>query len=394
MLAEQPHTRVFPDAAVDTWKVARSKGPNRLHHDVNGAYIAPSVGGLQLSDFRITGELPGRKFRIFRAVHIASGQPVVLKAISKEKFAAEPEPARRRIRSEIEIHSRLQHPDVIGFLGMFHDPEHIYLVLELAPAGDLDLALLHQPGGRVDEAKAAHIVAGVARALRYSHAQGVAHRDVKPGNVLLGPGDRVRLADFGLAKEFAPPAGPGGRRPAMTLRRMHSVVGTPDFIAPDVLCPRRAGYDHKCDMWSLGTLIFQMLVGQAPFFEEDMAETYDRIARADFVFPSGKEAISRDAQQLISGLLHVDPKRRLTAAQVLTSRWVVQHCGRMAAAQQQGPVQTGTYASGGGVCGLNRKTPSPTMSPTVSPRMRPAAARYAATKPVAAARFRQQMAQR
>lgn len=387
MLAEHLHTRVFPDAPVDTWKVARSKTPNRLHHDVHGAYIAPSVAGLQLSDFRVTGELPGRKFRIFRAEHLASGQHVVLKAIAKDVFAAEPEPARRRIRSEIEIHSRLQHPDIIGFLGMFHDEMNIYLVLNLAPAGDLELALLRQPGGRVDEARAAHIVAAVARALRYAHAQGVAHRDVKPGNVLLGPGDRVRLADFGLAKEFAPPT--RARRPEGALRRMHSVVGTPDFIGPEVLCPRRSGYDHKCDMWSLGALIFQMLVGEAPFFVEDMAETYDRIARADFVFPEGENAISQDAQQLIAGLLRVDPKRRLTAAQVLTSRWIVRHCGRPGAAQTQTNVQAATYASGGGPCGINRRT-----SPGVSPTMRPAAARYAATRPVAAARFRQQMAQR
>lgn len=300
-------------------------------HDVTGAYVPPAIGGLQVSDFRITGELAGSKFRLFRAEHLASGQPVVLKQIAKERLAAEPDLANR----EIEIHSRLQHPNVIGFLGTFHNPDYTYLVLELAPGGDLDRTQEQQTMGRFDEARAVHMVSAIARALQYLHGQGVVHRDIKPENVLLGPGDRVRLADFGVAEKFGPAVGLNGHRPAITPRRMHFVAGTRDFIAPEVICQGSSGYDHRCDMWSLGALIFQILVGQPPFFEVDVHKTFDRITRADFAFPTGKDAISRDAKQLISGLLDVDPKRRLTTSQVLTSRWIVQHCGCYGGGAQQ-----------------------------------------------------------
>lgn len=297
--------------------------PTCLHYDANGMYCPPSPR-LSICDFQVLEELAAGNFRIFHARHIPSDKDVVLKVVSKAHILQLPQHMQERIRTEIEIHSRMAHPDIIQFLAMFHDEHSVYLVLEYAPHGDLEQLLASQPTRRLDEKRAANITAAVARALRYCHSQGVAHRDVKPGNILLGPDDTACLADFGLAKEFAKPG-----RPAFA-NRLHSLVGTPDYIAPEVCAPRRIGYDQRCDLWSLGTLLYEMLVGEPPFYVEDIDETYDRISRADFVFPTGPDAISPDAEELISALLHMDPKRRPTPSQVLMSRWILRHCGPMA----------------------------------------------------------------
>lgn len=275
---------------------------------------------MQLSDFRVESELGGTAFMLYRATHLATGRAVVLKTISVAVLKRSTDAEVAQVQAEFEIHAALKSPDIIPVLGQFYDRQNVYLVLESAPDGDLEAALARQPARRIDERRAALIVAAVARALRYCHAQGVAHRDVKPGNVLLGPGPRVRLADFGLAAKVS----------LIPHKSLTARVGTPDYVAPELLATGDEGYGSAVDMWALGVMLYELLVGRAPFFEDDMSETYQRIARADYAFPLDVP-MSHEARSLIRALLQLDARNRPTPAAVLCSSFVLKYLGASAA---------------------------------------------------------------
>jgi aurora kinase len=268
-------------------------------------------------DFEVGGSLGGGKFgRVYLARHINTDYICALKIISKAQCSNEEE--ERLIRREIEVHQNLAHKNILKLLSWFHDDKSIYLVLEYAPGGSLYSRLQKQPHGRFEERTAAQYVAQMAEALRYMHSKNIIHRDIKPENILLGLHQEIKLADFGYSVHSE-----SGFR--------STVCGTLDYLSPEVavmmLKPNEAPeyYTEAVDQWSLGILMYELLVGRAPFEMKDMAETQKKIARYKGKGVKFPGYVSGEARDLMLALLNMEAEKRMGFEEVLGHDWVVKN---------------------------------------------------------------------
>ncbi|KAI1748550.1 kinase-like protein [Xylaria castorea] len=209
-----------------------------------------------------------------------------------------------QVRREIKIQSNLRHPNILKLYGHFYDSKRIFLILEFAGRGELYRHL--RKAQRFPEWKAAQYIAQMARALHYLHRKHVIHRDIKPENILVGIHGEIKISDFGWSVHT-----PGNRRT--------TYCGTPDYLPPEM----------KVDLWSLGVLTYEFLVGEAPF-EDSPVMTIRRIAKWDIKIPT---YVSVKAKDLIKKLLVVDPMGRLPLEEVQQHPWIIKHCqkGKLAA---------------------------------------------------------------
>jgi len=212
-----------------------------------------------------------------------------------------------QLRREVEIQSRLRHPNILRLYGYFHDKHRVFLVLEFAENGELYKLL--QKYGPFTELKAARYISQIADALIYLQKKKVIHRDMKPENILLSGNDKIKISDFGWAIHT----------PDTSQRRM-TFCGTPDYLAPEMI--KDSGYDQKIDSWALGVLCYEFLVGEPPFMVEDIRETYQKIATVDYKIPN---QISSEAKNLISSLLQSDPEKRLPLDRVAMHPWILKN---------------------------------------------------------------------
>ncbi|ODA83171.1 hypothetical protein RJ55_01682 [Drechmeria coniospora] len=216
----------------------------------------------------------------------------------------------KQVRREIEIQGNLRHPNILKLYGHFHDRKRICLILEYAGKGELYKHL--RRARRFPEPKAAQYIAQMAGALRYLHRNHVIHRDIKPENILVGAQGEIKISDFGWSVH------------SPENDRRQTYCGTLDYLPPEMVTPRYPdnSYDERIDLWALGVLTYEFIVGKAPFVDTPVRTTR-RIARADMQVPS---FVSAEATDLIKGLLVVDPDKRLTLDQVLQHPWLVKHC--------------------------------------------------------------------
>ena len=170
-----------------------------------------------------------------------------------------------------------RHPNILRLYAYFYDSKRVYLILEYAPRGELYKEL--QKCGKFDEERAAWYVEQLADALKYCHSKHVIHRDIKPENLLLGLKGNLKIADFGWSVHA-----PSSRRTTL--------CGTLDYLPPEMIAG--AEHDEKVDLWSLGVLCYEFLVGNAPFEAEGSHATYRRIAKVDLNFPSFVSPGARD----------------------------------------------------------------------------------------------------
>ncbi|KAI1162534.1 serine/threonine-protein kinase [Nemania serpens] len=267
---------------------------------------APAHLKLHLGLFEIGKPLGKGKFgRVYLARHRQSGYICALKVLRKDEITREG--AEVHVRREIEVHSNLRHPGVLGFYGWFHDAHRIFLILEYAAGGELYRAL--QREGRFDERRAAKCVAQVALSLMYLHGKNVMHRDMKPENILLGLHGELKLADFGYSVHA-----PSNRR--------DTLCGTLDYLPPEMIGTRNPNYTNAVDQWTLGVLTYEFLAGEAPF-EDTAAKTPQRIRKGDMKpLPA---YISSEAKAFVSSLLVLDPSKRLPLKDVLDHPWIVKN---------------------------------------------------------------------
>eukprot|EP01134_Creolimax_fragrantissima_P002267 CFRG2267T1 len=258
----------------------------------------------ELSDFEIGRPLGKGKFgNVYLAREKHSKFIVALKVLFKSQLQkAEVE---HQLRREIEIQSHLRHPNILRLYGYFYDKTKVYLILEYAPKGELYKELTKVT--KFSEAKAAAYIGQLARALVYCHAKHVIHRDIKPENLLLGLTGELKIADFGWSVHA-----PSNRRTTM--------CGTLDYLPPEMVEGR--AHDDKVDLWSLGVLCYEFLVGKPPFEAEGHRATYSRISKVDLQFP---EFVSESARDLIKQLLVHTPQNRIPLANVLKHPWIVEN---------------------------------------------------------------------
>lgn len=260
-----------------------------------------------LDNFEIGRALGKGKFgNVYLARERQSMFILALKVLFKKQL--EKAGVEHQLRREVEIQSHLRHPNILRLYGYFHDTSRVYLILEFAPKGELYSEL--QRCGTFDDKRSATYIMELADALHYCHLKHVIHRDIKPENLLLGPNGELKIADFGWSVHT-----PSSRR--------STLCGTLDYLPPEMIEGRT--HDEKVDLWSLGVLCYEFLVGKPPFETKTHEETYRKISRVDFSFPPTVSTGSRD---LICRLLKHNPMHRLPTLGVMAHPWVAENSAK------------------------------------------------------------------
>jgi serine/threonine protein kinase len=275
-----------------------------------------SVSGFRVSFGAGQVEIPRvfGKYEIIRCLSYGTSCHVVLVRIQGEsqEFACKiiPHTSRNEINTadgldrELQIMKRLHHPGIIQFIDVFTDTDYTYIILEYCPYGDLSTFI--EQFDRLDDLAARLLFTRLVGALQYLHSHGITHRDLKPENILLDANFHPKIADFGLSAICTP------------TEMLSTPCGTPTYVAPEIL-QGRAYRGPAVDVWSLGVVLYVMTVGRLPWTFETIPELYRNIQSGEFTLPV---FISGPLGFLIRGMLTVDPKQRLTLAQVADHPWL------------------------------------------------------------------------
>eukprot|EP00794_Sanderia_malayensis_P006890 gene6890-7668_t len=235
---------------------------------------------------------------VYRAYDKRTQQEVGIKVIDKKALQRNDMAA--RVRNEVEIHCQLKHPSILQLQSYFEDSDHVYLVLELCHNGDLQ-RFLKNSGKPMNENEARKILLQVLLGVLYLHSHGILHRDLTMGNLLLTKDMKVKISDFGLAAKLKLPT-----------EKHYTMCGTPNFISPEIAT--RSPHGLESDVWSLGCLLYAILVGKPPFDTEAVRSTLSKVVLADYEIP---KSLSPEAKDLIRQLLKKNPDERITLAGIL-----------------------------------------------------------------------------
>src|SRR3989338_7123511 len=196
-------------------------------------------------------------------------------------------------KAEKQILQEINHPFIVKLFYAFQTDEKLYLVLQFLPGGELFFHLKEETKFDVERAK--FYAAQIVLAIEHLHKNDIIYRDLKPENVVLDSDGYVVLTDFGLAKTSISNATP-----------TYTFCGTPEYLAPEIL--KGQGHAKAVDWWSLGILLYEMMVGLPPFYSENINEMYELILKAPLKFPS---SVPADAQSLLKSLLEREEYKRL-----------------------------------------------------------------------------------
>jgi eukaryotic-like serine/threonine-protein kinase len=264
-----------------------------------------------IGDHEIIGELGhGGMGVVYRARHRATGCVVALKMIRAGQLPT-PE-ARRRFRAEIEAAAALDHPHIVRIDEVGEHEGLPFFTMRLC-AGSLDKELQRYH----DPAKAAALIATVARAVHHAHERGVLHRDLKPANILLDEAGRPHVSDFGAAKRIGEPGQTGQALRTEVRTETGMLIGTPPYMAPERIHGDARSVTIAVDVYSLGVVLYQLITGELPFKGEGQAGTGvmrdTEPARPRALVPK----VPRDLETICLQCLAQDPARRYRSAEAL-----------------------------------------------------------------------------
>nr|XP_012572955.1 probable serine/threonine protein kinase IRE isoform X2 [Cicer arietinum] len=280
-----------------------------------------------IEDFEIIKPISrGAYGRVFLARKRATGDLFAIKVLKKADMIRKN--AVQSILAERDILISVRNPFVVRFFYSFTCKENLYLVMEYLNGGDLYSMLKNL--GCLDEDMARIYIAEVVLALEYLHSLNIIHRDLKPDNLLIGQDGHIKLTDFGLSKvglinstdDLSAPSsftndflGNDEPKPRHVSKReareQQKVVGTPDYLAPEILLGM--GHGVTADWWSVGVILYELLVGIPPFNAEHPQQIFDNIINKDIQWPRFPEEISYEAYDLMNKLLIENPVQRLGA---------------------------------------------------------------------------------
>ncbi|TID17416.1 putative beta-glucosidase I [Venturia nashicola] len=206
----------------------------------------------------------------------------------------------RRFITELQLHSKLSHPNIVEFHRAFSFGECTYVVLELCHNGSLADALRKRKFFTMPEIR--RFIIQTCGAVKYLHGRNIVHRDLKTGNIFLDKGMNVKVGDFGLAAVLVSKHDIGMRRTTM--------CGTPNYLAPEIL--EKTGHNEKVDLWAVGIIAYTLAVGKAPFHASNKEEIYKKARKGEYEWPDvskHQNDISNDLRDLVSSLLVHEDER-------------------------------------------------------------------------------------
>ncbi|XP_033208074.1 serine/threonine-protein kinase polo [Belonocnema kinseyi] len=206
---------------------------------------------------------------------------------------------REKMTQEIHIHKSLDHKNVVGFHGFFDDSHNIYIILELCRKRSM--MELHKRRKALTEYETRFYMKQILEGVQYLHQNRIIHRDLKLGNLFLNDELQVKIGDFGLATKIENDG-----------ERKKTLCGTPNYIAPEILT--KVGHSFEVDVWSIGCIMYTLLVGKPPFETSSLKETYSRIKQVQYKMPS---SVSRPAMTMISSMLQGNPLKRPSVSKLI-----------------------------------------------------------------------------
>ncbi|XP_034389165.1 calcium/calmodulin-dependent protein kinase type II delta 2 chain isoform X3 [Cyclopterus lumpus] len=262
-------------------------------------------------EYQLFEELGKGAFSVVRrCVKISNGQEFAAKIINTKKLSARDH---QKLEREARICRLLKHPNIVRLHESISEEGFHYLVFDLVTGGELFEDIVARE--YYSEADASHCIQQILESVHHCHVNGIVHRDLKPENLLLASklkGAAVKLADFGLAIEVQ------GDQQAW-----FGFAGTPGYLSPEVL--RKDPYGKPVDMWACGVILYILLVGYPPFWDEDQHRLYQQIKAGAYDFPSPEwDTVTPEAKDLINKMLTINPSKRITATEALKHPWICQ----------------------------------------------------------------------
>lgn len=267
--------------------------------DLNGGPSGSNHPGISLKDFDVTATIGRGSFgRVFLVKLRRTGEFFAMKTMNKAD--AEQENLLEQIYAEKSILQTISHPFIVSLRYAFQTRDRLFLVLDLLAGGEL---FHHLVNGNFDEYRAKFYAAQIGLAIGYLHSKNIIYRDLKPENAVLDKDGFVRLTDFGLAKSNVSEA------------NARTFCGTPEYLAPEFLVGSPHG--RAVDWWSLGIMLYEMLYGIPPFYDENQNEMYEKILSAPLIFPDDVP-LGAAGKDLLTKLLDRDPDARMQDVEEFT----------------------------------------------------------------------------
>ncbi|KAF9937081.1 hypothetical protein BGZ65_001829 [Modicella reniformis] len=264
------------------------------------------IPGVDLSTEERSGIYSGQSLHPFRnlllARHRKTNEEVAVKIIPKASLSNRAA-VHRGIEREIAIMKLINHPHVIRLYDVYETDKELFLIMEYVSGGELFEFLVER--GRLVESDARRFFQQIIVGLAFCHKRKICHRDLKPENLLLDDRMNVKIADFGMASL------------QKSGKLLETSCGSPHYASPEVVTGMK--YDGSAsDIWSCGVILYALLTGHLPFDDENIRQLLSKVKAGKFLMPTD---ISKDAQDLISRMLTVNPKHRITMQNVMRHPW-------------------------------------------------------------------------
>ncbi|CAF0852450.1 unnamed protein product [Rotaria sp. Silwood1] len=262
-------------------------------------------------EYDLKEELGKGAFSIVRrCIQKSTGQEFAAKIINTKKLSTRDH---QKLEREARICRQLKHSNIVRLYESIAEEGFHYLVFDLVTGGELFEDIVAREF--YSEADASHCIQQVLEAVRHCHESNIVHRDLKPENLLLASktkGAAVKLADFGLAIEV------NGEQ-----TQWYGFAGTPGYLSPEVL--KKEPYGKPVDIWACGVILYILLVGYPPFWDEDQHRLYNQIKAGAYDYPSPEwDTVTTEAKRLIDSMLNINPSRRISATDALKHPWICQ----------------------------------------------------------------------
>ncbi|CAG9320051.1 unnamed protein product [Blepharisma stoltei] len=306
LIADKSRESIDSCAGAEDINTTYDKRPTVLSFRVRKSSLIKKRSGTLLDEFKILQTLgSGGYGTVYKAQDKSSGLLRAVKAIDRSKMITE------HILTEIENLINVDHPNIVRILEFIEESDTYYIITELCTGSNIIERITSSED--FSENQAAKYMLQIFSALSHCHKLGIAHRDIKPDNLLLehpGENSLVKLIDFGHSSKI------------IENQKFTELLGTPYFVAPEVL---DKNYNEKCDLWSCGVVLFIILIGYPPFNARDINELFRRIRKGKFKTNTEEwRSISTEAQDLILHLLKLNVEERFSAEQAMNHKWIQQ----------------------------------------------------------------------